>query len=212
MDIKNIFERNVRGTTDFFQKKTIGIAGCGGLGSNAAVALARAGIGRLILADFDKVEYSNLNRQYFFQTDIGKLKTDALAKHLQNINPAIHLILHNTKLTPDSVVSIFAEVDALIEAFDVAESKKWLIESWRKQFPNKLLVCGSGLSGIGDTENLKVHRAGNFILCGDEHSQAEIGLCSARVAIAANMQANEALAWLWKSQVQKFLKSSCNKV
>ena len=48
------------------QTKTVGIAGCGGLGSNCAVALARVGVGTLVVADFDRVEVSNLNRQYFF--------------------------------------------------------------------------------------------------------------------------------------------------
>jgi sulfur carrier protein ThiS adenylyltransferase len=58
----------------------IGIAGCGGLGSNCAVALSRVGIGRLILVDFDVVELSNLNRQYYFRDQIGLLKTEALTE------------------------------------------------------------------------------------------------------------------------------------
>jgi sulfur carrier protein ThiS adenylyltransferase len=198
-----IFIRNVRESTELFRQKTIGIAGCGGLGSNAAVALVRAGIGKLVLADFDKVEFSNLNRQYFFKNDIGKPKVQALANHLQNINPEIQLILHPEKLTPDSIATIFKNVDVLIEAFDAAESKKWLIETWCKQFPNKLIVSGSGLSGIGKTEKLEVHRAGNLIICGDETTQSDIGLCSARIAIVANMQANEALAWLWEEKVKR---------
>jgi sulfur carrier protein ThiS adenylyltransferase len=198
--MKEIFARNVAGSTEFFRHKTIGIAGCGGLGSNAAVALVRAGIGKLILADFDMVEHSNLNRQYYFLSDVGKLKVEALTIHLKNINPEIEIICHTEKLSHETVPAIFCDVDILIEAFDVAESKKWLIETWCYHFPDKAIICASGLAGIGETEKLKIHRAGNLIICGDETTQSDMGLCSARVAIAANMQANEALAWLWKKK------------
>jgi sulfur carrier protein ThiS adenylyltransferase len=125
-----IFERNVPGTTEKLQKSTVGIAGCGGLGSNAAVALVRAGIGRLILADHDTVEASNLNRQHYFQGDIGKPKVEALAAHLRAINPDVDLALQDIELTPGVIAPIFADADLLIEAFDSADRKKWLIESW----------------------------------------------------------------------------------
>ena len=91
MKKQKLFERNVPGTLEILQKSTVGIAGCGGLGSNAAVSLVRAGIGKLILADHDVVEESNLNRQYYFQSDIGKKKVEALTYHLKAINPEIKL-------------------------------------------------------------------------------------------------------------------------
>ena len=91
----SIFDRNVPGTTEKLAVVTVGIAGCGGLGSNAAVALARAGVGRLILVDHDRVELSNLNRQHYFQSDIGKAKVEALGLHLRAINPAIALEQHD---------------------------------------------------------------------------------------------------------------------
>lgn len=203
--MKNIFVRNVPGSTEIFRKKTVGIAGCGGLGSNAAVALVRAGIGKLVLADFDKVEYSNLNRQYYFLADVGKLKVEALAVHLKHINPEVELICYTEKLSPESIPAIFKDVDVMLEAFDAAESKQWLLETWCRYFPQKPIICASGLSGIGKSDALQIHRAGNVILCGDETTQADIGLCSARVAIAANMQANEALAWLWEKRQDKIV-------
>jgi sulfur carrier protein ThiS adenylyltransferase len=189
----SIFDRNVPGTTEKLMTATIGIAGCGGLGSNVAVALARAGVGRLILVDHDRVEPSNLNRQHYFQSDIGKVKVEALAEHLKNINPAIALELHDIELEPEQVAGIFAEADLLIEALDRAESKRWLIEAWCKSFPDRHIVCGSGLSGCGSTETLKVHSAGFIHMCGDEETDMSLGLCAARVGIVANMQANVAI-------------------
>ena len=192
----SIFERNVPGTTEKLQKATVGIAGCGGLGSNAAVALTRAGVGRLILADPDRVELSNLNRQHFFQSDIGKVKVEALAGHLRSVNPGIELVLHEIELTPENTPDVFGEADLLIEAFDRAESKRWLIEAWCRAFPDRPIVCGSGLSGAGNTNALRVHSAGCIHLCGDEESDMSLGLCAARVGAVANMQANVAIELL----------------
>lgn len=194
----SIFERNVPGTTERLRGATVGIAGCGGLGSNAAVALARAGVGRLILADPDRVELSNLNRQHYFQSDIGRAKVEALAGHLRAINPDIELVLHELELTPENAPGIFGEADLLIEAFDRAERKRWLIESWCRAYPDRPIVCGSGLSGIGNTNALKVHSAGRIHMCGDEESDMELGLCASRVGVVANMQANVAIELLVK--------------
>lgn len=193
MEIEEIFIRNVPGVWDILSKSIVAIAGCGGLGSNAAVALTRAGIGKLILADFDHVELSNLNRQYYFQADVGMSKTDALAIHLLDINPYLELEKHFIELTPDNVCELFKEADVLIEAFDKAEKKAWLIETWCTHFPQKPVICGSGLSGYGNTGTLTVKRSGNIIMCGDFESDMSMGLTSSRVAIVANMQANEAI-------------------
>ena len=193
MNVEKVFERNVPGLREILVKKTVAIAGCGGLGSNAAVALTRAGIGKLIIADFDKVELSNLNRQYYFLGDIGKYKTDAITAHLRAINPEIRLETHCLQLTPENVPELFKDADVLIEAFDRAESKVWLIETWCTHFPAKPIICGSGLSGVGATSSLKVHRAGSIVVCGDEQTDMSIGLVSSRVAIAANMEVNEAI-------------------
>lgn len=193
---RKLFEKNVPGTTEILQQAAIGIAGCGGLGSNAAVALARAGAGSLILVDFDVVEESNLNRQYFFLSDVGKLKVLSLAGHLRAINPDIEIATHDVRLTPELVPGIFETADILIEAFDRAEDKRWLIETWCRHFPSRHIVCGNGLAGIGNTEKLRVLTSGTIHFCGDGESDMSMGLCAARVAIAANMQANVALELL----------------
>ncbi len=188
-----IFARNVEGLTALMQNAVVGIAGCGGLGSNIAVALTRAGIGKLILLDFDIIEPSNLNRQYFFLNDVGKLKVDALSKHLKNINSEIIIEKQIKQIDKEDTEKIFYPADILIEAFDRAESKKFLIESWVKAFPDKPVIVGNGLSGFGNTDLLKVQKVGNIYFCGDGFTNMDLGLTSARVAIVANMQANLAI-------------------
>lgn len=199
----DIFSRNVPGTTEILQKSSIGIAGCGGLGSNAAVSLVRAGAGNLILADYDTVEKSNLNRQFFFQSDIGKKKVEALSFHLKAINPDVKLITHTYEITPRNVAELFGSSDLLIEAFDRAERKKWLIEAWCRAFPDKPVICGNGLSGMGRFEDLKVVNIGNIYFCGDGKSDMTMGLSSARVAIVANMEANTAIEILINKEKKK---------
>ena len=126
---------------------TVGIAGLGGLGSNAAVALARAGIGHLILVDFDKVELSNLGRQYYFQEDIGKFKTDALKQILSKINPDVNISIINLKLEKGNMDEHFKDADVVIEALDNAETKTTFIEEILTKLPGKPLIAASGVSG-----------------------------------------------------------------
>ena len=190
-----LFARNVPGTTERLAALTIGVAGCGGLGSNVAVSLVRAGVGHLVIADYDVVELSNLNRQHYFQHDVGKRKVDALAHHLWAINPDVELTVHDLELTPEHVEPLFGGVDLMIEAFDQAESKRWLIDAWCACRPDVPLVCANGLAGYGKTD-LAVTHVGNVHFCGDGRTDMTIGLCSARVALVANMQANLAIQLL----------------
>ena len=196
---QSIFARNVPGLTERLQAATVGIAGCGGIGSNVAVTLTRAGVGHLILADDDLVEISNLNRQQFSQTDVGKVKVEALAAQLRAIHPAIRLTTHRRRLGPEDITEVFGDADLLVEAFDLGEEKQWLIEAWARTFPDRAIVCASGLSGYGETDALRVRSAGNLYFCGDGQSDMSQGLCSARVAIVANMQANVAIEILAQS-------------
>ena len=74
------------------KKYCVVIAGLGGLGSNVAVSLVRAGIGKLIIIDFDRVELSILTRQYYFLDQIGKYKTEAIKETLTRINPEVEIV------------------------------------------------------------------------------------------------------------------------
>ncbi len=191
-----IFSRNVPSMTAALSRATVGVAGCGGLGSNAALSLVRAGVGRLILVDHDRVELSNLNRQQFIQADVGRVKVEALADHLRAIRPEVDLELHLTRLEPERVAKIYGSADLLIEAFDRAEDKQWLIEAWCAAFPERPIICASGIGGAGNTGALRVRSAGQVFFCGDGRSDMALGLCAARVAIVANMQANVAIELL----------------
>jgi sulfur carrier protein ThiS adenylyltransferase len=198
--MKNIFERNVGGMTERLSRSVIGIAGCGGIGSNAAVSLVRAGIGRLMIADFDIVEESNLNRQYFFIEDIGKPKSETLKLRLGKINSECDVISYQKKLDKEDIPLLFSEADIMIEAFDNAESKQWLIEEWACLYPDRPVISGNGLSGYGDFESIGIKKVGNIYFCGDGISSDKEGLCASRVAIVANMQANLAIELLMNKQ------------
>jgi len=198
--MSEMFSRNVPDSFDVLKEITIGIAGCGGIGSNVATSLARCGVGSLIIADMDQVEITNLNRQYYFQDDIGKTKVDALRTHLLNINPDLKIITHFGKVTRRNYLDLFKNVDILIEAFDLADEKKWLIEGWMKNQPTIPIIGGSGLSGLGRTQMLKVQKSGQLTLCGDQESDMSEGLIAPRVIMVANMMANEAITQILKDQ------------
>jgi sulfur carrier protein ThiS adenylyltransferase len=96
-------------------RAVVGIAGLGGLGSNVAVALARTNVGKLIIADFDKVEESNLNRQQYFVDQLGRGKVEAMTENLRRINPNVEIEGHQIKLTADNVLKIFGDADVIAE-------------------------------------------------------------------------------------------------
>ena len=166
--------RHTPGVHARLKRSTVGIAGCGGLGSAVAVALARIGVGRLILADFDIVEPSNLNRQQFFVDQIGLPKVDALKANLARINPYVKVAAFYGRLERDNIPQIFSMVDVLVEAFDVAEQKAMLVESFRAACPERPLIAASGLAGHAASNTVVTRRAGrNFYLVGDG---SEVGL------------------------------------
>ena len=136
------------------KESSAGIAGVGGLGSNAAVSLARAGIGRLVLVDFDKVEESNLNRQYYFIDQIGKNKVDALKENIEKINTEVKIEIINQKLLKGSMEEHFKDVDVVIEALDSAETKATFIEEILTKLPDKHIVAASGVAGYGHSDRI----------------------------------------------------------
>ncbi len=191
--------RHSPGVHQRLKQATVGIAGLGGLGSPVAVALARSGIGRLILIDFDVVEPSNLNRQQYFVDQLGLPKAVALKETLSRINPYVAIEAHALRLTPTNISSFFGEVDVLVEAFDRADQKAMLVETFLSQCPNKPLVAGSGLAGFGPANSIVTRKvANNLYLVGDGETAAApgTGLMAPRVGIAAHHQANAVLRLL----------------
>lgn len=175
--------------------KNVGIAGCGGLGSNCAVALARVGIGKLVLADFDIIEESNLNRQYFFYDQIGKPKVFSLKENILKINPSIKIDEYNIKLSEKEIVDLYKNCDVIVEAFDKAEMKEMIVETVQTFFPEKYLVCGVGLAGWGGNDLIRTERFGNLFIVGDQLNETneDDPPLAPRVGIVANMMANVVL-------------------
>ncbi|MCK9557135.1 MAG: sulfur carrier protein ThiS adenylyltransferase ThiF [Candidatus Cloacimonetes bacterium] len=186
----------------FWQKAVVGIAGAGGLGSNIALMLARAGIGTLIVADYDTVSISNLNRQAFDLSQVGMHKVTALQHNILRVNPFIELQMHHLRLIPENLPIIFAEAEIMIEALDNAEEKAMLIETWLQTFPQKPVICASGLAGYGRNEEIRTIQDQNLYVIGDMHTQPTEGIApiAPRVMIVAAMQANLCLELLTKDK------------
>ena len=186
---------------DHLAKFRVGIAGAGGLGSNSAVALARSGIGTLVVSDFDVVEEQNLFRQYYFADQIGMMKTIALKENIARINPNVSLIVHQTKLNRENIPDIFSGCNVIIEAFDNSEMKEMLIETIQKKMPGIPVVVGSGMAGWGQNDSIRTRKIDETLyVCGDESSEVSENLppMAPRVGIVANMQANVVIEILMK--------------
>jgi sulfur carrier protein ThiS adenylyltransferase len=195
-----LFARHDPAMLKVWQNSVVGIAGAGGLGSNIAVSLARAGIGKLIIADYDIVSVTNLNRQQFFLDQVGQPKVNALKDNLLRINPFCEVMAVDERITTDNLPDLFWNCDILMEALDGADQKQMLIETWQELYPDKPLIGASGLSGYGRNELIRTVKLDNIYLCGDGVSELQPGVSpvAPRVGIIANMQANLCLELLVK--------------
>ena len=173
------------------QEARVAVVGLGGLGSNVAMWLARLGVGHLLLYDFDKVELSNLNRQYYFFEDVGKYKAEALLAKLQQVNPYGDYQSKVARLTEANLEELLASAHIICEALDKAEAKAMLVNGVLEKFPDKYLVAASGLAGLEDSASMTVRQiTPRFYLCGDGHSDFhELPLCGARVGLCAAQEA-----------------------
>ena len=183
-----------------FQKKisstTVAVCGLGGLGSNIAISLARAGIGKLILIDFDKVDITNLHRQQYKANQIGMCKTEALQNNLKEINPYLETKIHTICLDESNAKDVLADADIICEAFDNAEAKANIVNFVLSEMPDKYIVAASGMAGLDSANLIKTRKVSKrFYLCGDEVSDAKdgIGLVSSRVMLCAAHQAHTVL-------------------
>lgn len=188
-----LIARHTPGVFEKCRHAVIGIAGLGGLGSNVAISLARVGIGKLILVDYDVVEPSNLNRQQYFIRHIGMYKTEALKELINEINPFTEIEIRTIFLDKSNIEECFKKADAIVEAFDEPKCKAELVNTVLSKLPNKPIVAASGMAGYFSNNIIKTKRVmKNLYIAGDKVSEAKIGcgLMAPRVAIAANHQAN----------------------
>lgn len=194
-----LVSRHTPGVHQAVRSGVVGIGGIGGLGSTIAVALARTGVGRLILADFDVVEPSNLNRQQYAVDHIGMYKADAIREVLRRINPYVAVETHVVRLDADNLDDVFGDVDVMVEAFDSPQAKTMIIGAWRRLRPDTPLVTASGLAGYGSANRIRTRKIlRNLYLVGDEETAAGpgVGLMAPRVGVAASHQANAVLQLL----------------
>ena len=179
-----------------FSSATVAVCGLGGLGSNIAVALARAGIGKLLLIDFDRVDLTNLHRQQYKTDQIGRYKTDALAENLSEIAPYTEIRAVTEKITEGNIANLLKDADIVCEALDNAESKAMLANGVLEHLPRCFLVAASGMAGMDTPNTIRTRKImKRFYLCGDEVSEVEasIGLVAPRVMLCAAHQAHTVL-------------------
>ena len=197
MDLKeeDLLKRNVKGVSKKLKETKVCILGLGGLGSNVAVLLARAGIGYLKLVDFDIVEASNLNRQQYRISHIGLKKTEAIKTIIKEINPFVEVETLDIKVDRKNIYSIVGDIEIVVEAFDRAETKAMTLEELLAK-KNKIVVSASGMAGLGSANEIVTKKIkDNFYLVGDNYSDYEeyLGIMSTRVMICASHQANVVL-------------------
>lgn len=191
-----LIERHSEMVQSRLRQACVAVMGLGGLGSAVAVALVRIGVGKLLLADYDVVELSNLNRQYYFLDQLGLPKTEALKQNLERINPYISLELIQRRLSEDMIPQLFSGVDVLVECFDDPVMKASGLRSALTVLSEVGYVGASGVAGYGDNNTICTRKMKDRIyLVGDFQSAAEDGmsLMAPRVGVAAHHQANQVL-------------------
>ena len=194
-----LYARHSPGVQARLQERVVGIMGLGGLGSLVAIALARMGIGSLLLVDYDVVEPTNLNRQQYFIDQIGQKKTVALRDILQRVNPHVSVTAIDKRLAEDDIGVLFKDVHALVECFDDPAMKAAGLRAALHHLPGVFYVGASGLAGYGENNTIRTRRLyPGIYLVGDEISAAAPGqgLMAARVGIAAHHQANQVVRLL----------------
>lgn len=191
-----LVHRNGKKLQDKFARASVAICGLGGLGSNIAVSLARAGVGKLILIDFDKVDITNLHRQQYKASQIGCFKTQALTENLKEIAPYVEITTHIQRIDENNFQELLQGADIICEAFDVAEAKAVLVNGVLEKMPETYLIAASGMAGLDSANVIQSRKVTNrFYLCGDEVSDVadNIGLFSSRVMVCAAHQAHMVL-------------------
>ena len=187
-----IFARNPRGVSEILSSARVCILGAGGLGSNVAIMLTRAGVGEFFIIDYDIVEPSNLNRQHYALKHLGSPKIEALKEQILGINPYAKVQICGEKITSENVREILRDEKIICECFDGAENKA-MIANLSAEYRDKIFVCASGMAGRREANSIQTRKFGaNLYICGDSTSGAglENGLISARVMLCAAHQAN----------------------
>jgi sulfur carrier protein ThiS adenylyltransferase len=188
-----LIERHGADNQKKFDEAVVAICGLGGLGSNIATCLARAGVGHLILIDFDSVDVTNLHRQQYKINQVGIAKTDALKANLEEINPFIKIETHQVKMTEANSKSLIEKASIVCEAFDSAQNKAMLVNLVLEQMPEKYILSSSGMAGFNSANDISTRKVSKkFYMSGDGVSDVNdgIGLISSRVMVCGAHEAH----------------------
>lgn len=194
--IKALSQRHGEELQKKFSGARAAVCGLGGLGSNIALALARAGLGTLHLIDFDRVELSNLNRQQYSFSQLGLYKTEALRENILSAAPYCRVIIDTVRINENNFSNLLSMDGIICEALDRAEEKAMLVNNILEAFPDKYIIAATGMAGLGSSNSIRTRRISDrFYLCGDQSSDSEkgLGLFSARAMLCAAHQANMVL-------------------
>lgn len=181
------------------EKVVVAIAGCGGIGSNVARFLVQSGFYNLFLADFDRVEESNLNRQFFSAKQIGKPKAKTLKSNLMALIPSCKkknavISFINKKIDQTNAAEIFSNYKIVVEAFDKKECKQLLVNSLFSSNSEINLVCANGIAGDDCSEVVTKNVAKNLFVVGDFKNDVEQhSLYGYKVSLVASLMAQKVL-------------------
>ncbi|MGH8021795.1 MAG: molybdopterin-synthase adenylyltransferase MoeB, partial [Opitutaceae bacterium] len=176
------------------------VIGAGGLGSPVALYLAAAGVGTIGLADFDRVEAHNLQRQVLHATDdIGRPKTESAARHLQALNPHVRIEQHTGGVRPDNAVELFADHDLIVDGSDNFPTR--YLNTDAAFFAKRPLVYGSIFKFEGQVTVFDPHAGGPCYRClfpeppppGSVPNCGEAGVLGALCGVIGSVQAMEAV-------------------
>lgn len=192
----SLWQRHTQEEYERLTNARVAVTGLGGLGSQVAIMLARCGVGTLHLIDYDTVDVSNLNRQAYRISHVGKRKVDALAEELRSIQPYCKVLTTYARVTEDNALRIFADDTLIVEAFDEAKAKAMLVSTILTQTADKTIIGASGVVGYASSNLIRTTRRGRRLyICGDGTSDLADGLplMAPRVMICAGHQANMAV-------------------
>ena len=128
-----------------FSNATVAVCGLGGLGSNVAVSLARAGIGKLILMDFDRVDITNLHRQQYKVIQLGRPKVEVMKEHILDFNPTVDIRAFNTMMSKENLPQLLDNhPDFVVDCIDDYSTKTDLLEYCIRNNLEVISSMGSG--------------------------------------------------------------------
>ena len=175
---------------------TVLVAGAGGLGSPVSTYLAIAGVGKIILADFDSVDPSNLNRQFLHhEKDIGRLKVESAKEKLLSMNPDIEVETIAEMLTESNIEALIPECDIIVDALDNLETRHMLNRfAIKRKIP---LIHGAVTGYDGQVTTIVPGKTPCFYCIFPRISKKEVfPVLGATPGIIGSIQANEAIKFL----------------